>query len=171
MLLRCRFAARLGPNDLAFVHFSGHGVEIDGDNFLLPRDIPKPQNNQKDTVKYEAIGLRRLISQFNSTGARARVFVIDACRDNPFEQSGVRSVGSSRGLARVEAPAGNFIMYSAGYRQLALDKLGPEPISNGVVALLLERDIAKKGDRVIVTRGDMLGGEGGGSNAMKIVDI
>ncbi len=121
-----RFAARLGPNDLAFIHFSGHGVEIDGDNFLLPRDIPKPQNNQKDTVKYEAIGLRRLISQFNSTGARARVFVIDACRDNPFEQSGVRSVGSSRGLARVEAPAGNFIMYSAGYRQLALDKLGPE---------------------------------------------
>ncbi len=124
-----RFAARLGPNDLAFIHFSGHGVEIDGDNFLLPRDIPKPQNNQKDTVKYEAIGLRRLISQFNSTGARARVFVIDACRDNPFEQSGVRSVGSSRGLARVEAPAGNFIMYSAGYRQLALDKLGPDDTS------------------------------------------
>ncbi|NNF79602.1 MAG: hypothetical protein HKN05_16385 [Rhizobiales bacterium] len=121
-----RFAARLGPNDLAFLHFSGHGVEIDGDNFLLPRDIPKPVNGQRDTVKYEAIGLRRLISQFNSTGARARVFVIDACRDNPFEQSDVRSIGSARGLARVEAPAGNFIMYSAGYRQLALDKLGPE---------------------------------------------
>lgn len=125
-----RFAARLGPNDLAFVHFSGHGVEIDGDNFLLPRDIPKPVNGQQDTVKYEAIGLRRLISQFNSTGARARVFVIDACRDNPFEQSGVRSVGSSRGLARVEAPAGNFIMYSAGYRQMALDKLGPDDQEN-----------------------------------------
>ncbi len=121
-----RFAARLGPNDLAFLHFSGHGVEIDGDNFLLPRDIPKPVNGQRDTVKYEAIGLRRLISQMNSTGARARVFVIDACRDNPSEQSGVRSIGSSRGLARVEAPAGNFIMYSAGYRQMALDKLGPE---------------------------------------------
>lgn len=124
-----RFAARLGPNDLAFLHFSGHGVEIDGDNFLLPRDIPKPVNGQRDTVKYEAIGLRRLISQLNSTGARARVFVIDACRDNPFEQSGVRSIGSSRGLARVEAPAGNFIMYSAGYRQMALDKLGPEDTS------------------------------------------
>ncbi len=121
-----RFAARLGPNNLAFLHFSGHGVEIDGDNFLLPRDIPKPESGQRDTVKYEAIGLRRLISQLTSTGARARVFVIDACRDNPFEQSGVRSIGSSRGLARVEAPAGNFIMYSAGYRQRALDKLGPD---------------------------------------------
>lgn len=124
-----RFAARLGPDNLAFLHFSGHGVEIDGDNFLLPRDIPKPESGQRDTVKYEAIGLRRLISQLTSTGARARVFVIDACRDNPFEQSGVRSIGSSRGLARVEAPAGNFIMYSAGYRQRALDKLGPEDLS------------------------------------------
>ncbi|NNF76747.1 MAG: caspase family protein, partial [Rhizobiales bacterium] len=121
-----RFAARLGPDTLAFLHFSGHGVEIDGDNFLLPRDIPKPESGQRDTVKYEAIGLRRLISQLSSTGARARVFVIDACRDNPFEQTGVRSIGSTRGLARVEAPAGNFIMYSAGYRQRALDKLGPE---------------------------------------------
>ncbi|MEM8687038.1 MAG: caspase family protein [Pseudomonadota bacterium] len=121
-----RFAARLGPGNLAFLHFSGHGVEIDGDNFLLPRDIPKPESGQRDTVKYEAIGLRRLISQLTSTGARARVFVIDACRDNPFEQSGVRSIGSSRGLARVEAPAGNFIMYSAGYRQRALDTLGPD---------------------------------------------
>ncbi len=124
-----KFTAKLGPGDMAFVHFSGHGVEIDGDNFLLPRDIPKPEDGQKDTVKYEAIGLRRLISQFKKTGARARVFVIDACRDNPFEQSGVRSVGSSRGLTRIVAPAGNFIMYSAGYRQLALDKLGPDDFS------------------------------------------
>ena len=124
-----KFTAKLGPGDTAFVHFSGHGVEIDGDNFLLPRDIPKPQDGQKDTVKYEAIGLRRLISQFKQTGARARVFVVDACRDNPFEQSGVRSIGATRGLTRIVAPAGNFIMYSAGYRQLALDKLGPDDFS------------------------------------------
>ena len=124
-----KFTAKLGEGDMAFVHYSGHGVEIDGDNFLLPKDIPKPQDGQKDTVKYEAIGLSRLISQFKATGARARVFIIDACRDNPFEQSGVRSVGSSRGLTRIVAPAGNFIMYSAGYRQMALDKLGPDDFS------------------------------------------
>ena len=154
-----RFAARLGPGNLALLHFSGHGVEIDGDNFLLPRDIPKPESGQRDTVKYEAIGLRRLISQMTSTGARARVFVIDACRDNPFEQAGVRSIGSSRGLARVEAPAGNFIMYSAGYRQRALDKLGPDDTSEtsvytrvlldqlgkpGVSLASIARDVRKK---------------------------
>jgi pyruvate kinase len=51
------------------------------------------------------------------------------------------------------------------------DKLGPYHITQGVVDVLVEREIAKKGDRVIVTRGDLLGDEAGGSNAMKIVDV
>ena len=120
------FTAGLTPDDTALVHFSGHGVEIGGENYLLPADVPKPQSGREDAVKYEAIGLQRLIGQLAQSGARTRVFIVDACRDNPFEQAGVRSVGSSRGLARVEAPAGTFVMYSAGYRQKALDRLGPE---------------------------------------------
>lgn len=137
------FTAKLRRDDLVFVHFSGHGVEIDGDNILLPADVPKPKSNQKYAVKCEGIGLRRLIDQIASTGARTRVFVVDACRDNPFEQSGVRSVGSSRGLARIEAPSGTFIMYSAGYRQTALDKLGAtdtEPTSVYTRVLLSKLD-------------------------------
>lgn len=123
------FTAGLTPDDTAVVHFSGHGVEIDGENYLLPADVPKPRDGRQDAVKYEAIGLQRLIGQLAQSGARTRLFIIDACRDNPFEQAGVRSVGSSRGLARVEAPAGTFVMYSAGYRQKALDRLGPEDTS------------------------------------------
>ena len=118
------FTAKLTADDVAFVHFSGHGVEIDGENFLLPADIPKPKSGHKGAVRYEAIGLQRLIDQISASGARTRLFVIDACRNNPFEQAGVRAVGSSRGLAYVAAPAGTFVMYSAGYGQLALDKLG-----------------------------------------------
>ena len=120
------FAATLAEGDTAFVHFSGHGVEIDGDNYLLPADVPKPASGQKNFVKSEAIAMSSLIERIAEGGARTRVFVIDACRDNPFEQAGVRAVGNTRGLARVEAPAGTFIMYSAGYRQLALDRLGED---------------------------------------------
>ena len=123
------FTAGLTPDDTALVHFSGHGVEIDGENYLLPADVPKPRSGREDAVKYEAIGLQRLIGQLAQSGARTRLFIVDACRDNPFEQAGVRSVGSSRGLARVEAPAGTFVMYSAGYRQKALDRLGPDDAS------------------------------------------
>ena len=57
-------------DDLVLVHFSGHGVEIDGDNYLLPADVPKPKSGRKDAVKYESIGFRRLISQISETGAR-----------------------------------------------------------------------------------------------------
>ena len=120
------FAATLAEGDTAFVHFSGHGVEIDGDNYLLPADVPKPASGQKNFVKSEAISMSSLIERIAEGGARTRVFVIDACRDNPFQQAGVRAVGTTRGLARVEAPAGTFIMYSAGYRQLALDRLGED---------------------------------------------
>lgn len=120
------FAAKLRQDDLVFVHFSGHGVEIDGDNILLPADVPKPKAGQEMTVKHEGIGLRRLINQISGSGARARVFVVDACRDNPFEQPGMRTTASLRGLTRIEAPSGTFIMYSAGYRQTALDRLNPE---------------------------------------------
>lgn len=118
------FSASLGDGDTAFVHFSGHGVEIDGENYLLPSDIPRPTLGQDDFVKSEAIAMSNLIGRIAAGGARTRVFVIDACRDNPFEQLGTRGIGATRGLARVEAPAGTFIMYSAGYRQLALDRLG-----------------------------------------------
>ncbi len=51
------------------------------------------------------------------------------------------------------------------------DKIGPYNVTHGVVELLKEKKIVNTGDRVIVTRGDMLGGSGGGSNAMKIVDV
>ncbi len=50
-------------------------------------------------------------------------------------------------------------------------KIGPHHISEGVVNLLVEKGIAQKGDRIIVTRGDMLGDQGGGSNSMKIIDL
>ena len=87
------FTAKLKRDDLVFLHFSGHGVEIDGDNILLPVDVPKPKSGRKYAVVSEGVGLRRLIDLISSTGARTRVFVIDACRDNPFEQTGVRSIG------------------------------------------------------------------------------
>ena len=55
--------------------------------------------------------------------------------------------------------------------KVEFDKLGPYNVSQNVVGVLQELDIACSGDRIIVTRGDFLGDEGGGSNAMKIIDV
>jgi uncharacterized caspase-like protein len=117
------FQSSLQPGDTALIHFSGHGVEIDGQNYLLPADIPKPQSGQQDFIKSEAVSLGDLMQRIAASGASTRIFIVDACRDNPFAASGGRGLGGTRGLTLVDPPAGSFVLYSAGYQQSALDRL------------------------------------------------
>jgi hypothetical protein len=127
------FKAKVTAGAIVYFHFSGHGVELDGETFLLPTDVPAPKDLNRDVIKTESIRLHEVIASLKETGAVTRVLVIDACRDNPFATKFGRSIGNSRGLgAPAGAPAGTFIMYSAGAGQAALDKLNdndPEPTS------------------------------------------
>ena len=118
------FYNKIEYGDTVLVHFSGHGVEIDGQNYLLPADIPVPESGQVGLLKAEALALTTLVEEIGDKGAAVRILIIDACRDNPFAKSGKRSLGASRGLKPVEPPKGTFIMYSAGTGQSALDRLG-----------------------------------------------
>lgn len=132
-----RFAAKLGPDDTAFVHFSGHGIEIAQQNFLLPADVPLPPEDigsgAADFIRGETLALSDLMARITASPAAVRIFVIDACRNNPFAVAGTRGVGTTRGLnVREAAPAGAFVFYSAGVGQQALDSLSktdPEPTS------------------------------------------
>lgn len=133
------FTAQLQPGDTALVFFAGHGVEIDGENYLLPTDIVAPDSGDREFVKGESIALSRLLDRIRATGARTTIAIIDACRENPFEASTGRSIGGTRGLGRIAAPEGTFVMFSAGAGQLALDRLSdadPEPNSVFTRALL-----------------------------------
>lgn len=143
------FQGSLQPGDTALIHFSGHGVEIDGQNYLLPADIPKPQSGQQDFIKSEAVSLGDLMQRIASSGATTRIFIVDACRDNPFAAGGGRGFGGTRGLTRVDAPAGTFILYSAGYQQTALDRLGDndqEPTS--VYTRVLTKKLTEPGKQL-----------------------
>lgn len=128
------FTAMLEPGDTAFVFFAGHGVEIDGENYLLPVDILVPGVASADFVKAESMSLSDLLDRVRATGAKATLAVIDACRNNPFPRDATgRSLGGTRGLARVAAPEGTFVMFSAGAGQLALDRLDrDDPAENSV---------------------------------------
>jgi hypothetical protein len=117
------------PGDLVFFFFAGHGVAIGQDNILLPADMPKPGNGEGGLVRREGFPIGAIISDIQARGATTTMLVIDACRDNPFEQAGVRSLGAARGLTRIEAPQGVFVLYSAGYGQKALDRLPGKDLS------------------------------------------
>jgi hypothetical protein len=72
--------------------------------------------------------------------------ILDAYRDNPFAGEGTRSIGSSRGLARVEPPKGSLVIYSAGVGERALDNLGEDnPSPNGLFTRTLLRQMDEEG--------------------------
>jgi uncharacterized caspase-like protein len=97
--LHAEFEAAISPGDTAFVFFAGHGIALGAENFLLPTDTERPKAGQDNFVRSESHSVDQLVRRVQGRGAAASFFVIDACRDNPFEQVGVRSIGSTRGLA------------------------------------------------------------------------
>jgi Caspase domain/Bacterial SH3 domain len=134
---------KIEPGDTVLVQYSGHGVEIAGQNFLLPIDIPLPTDGGLELLKAEALPLNTLLATLEDRGAATRILIIDACRDNPFAASGTRGLGGTRGLANVVTSKGTFIMYSAGVGQSALDRLNdtdPDPTSVYTRVLLARLD-------------------------------
>ena len=131
--------AQVEPGDTVVFHYSGHGFEIDGQNWLLPIDVPAAREGEAGLVKDEAFNAADIIERFRSRGAGRVIAILDACRNNPFAKTGTRALSGSRGLARMDASGGVFIMFSAGAKQEALDSLSstdPEKTSVFVRSLL-----------------------------------
>ena len=146
------FEESLEKGDTAFVFFAGHGIEIAGQNVLLPADAPDPGRASSGILRDAGFNTATLIERITARGARSAFFVFDACRDNPYAKTGsTRSVGSARGLARTEAPEGVFVLMSAGQNQQALDSLNQpgrpdtDVSQNSVFTRILLDELARPG--------------------------
>jgi uncharacterized caspase-like protein len=115
-------AQRLSPGDTVFFFFAGHGIAVDGANYILPADVPDVEKNQATRLKGAAVAEEYITTELIGAGAGVAVVVLDACRDNPFG-SGTRGMGGERGLQPREPPSGVFTLYSASRGQAALDRL------------------------------------------------
>ena len=88
------FARDSAGADVALVFYAGHGLEVDGVNYLVPVDA----RLERDTdVEYEALALDRVLRA--TSGASLRVVILDACRDNPLARS-MRRTGATRSISR-----------------------------------------------------------------------
>ena len=120
-----RFTRAIKPGDTALVFFAGHGVSLSGANYLLPTDIPLPKPGEEVRARNMSLGESDIVADIQASKPRVLVMVLDACRDNPFRQAGLtRSVGGEAGLTRGREAEGVFTIYSAGFGQAALDRLG-----------------------------------------------
>lgn len=118
-----RFLGRIDAGDIAAFHFSGHGIESAGSNYLMPSDVPKVGVDEEELLKSETLSLSKVLDDLRLRKPRVSLLIVDACRNNPMTDGRVRNIGSARGLARIEPPRGTFVMYSAGAGQLALDRI------------------------------------------------
>src|SRR6266403_1399257 len=103
------FADRARDADIAVVYYAGHGIEVDGTNYLIPVDAKL----ERDTDVYdEAFSLDRVLLAIEPA-KQLRLVILDACRDNPFAKTMKRTLASraiGRGLAKVEPTSPNTVI-------------------------------------------------------------
>lgn len=126
------FYNSLEKGDIAFFFFAGHGVADGDSNFLLPVDVPKLGELERNRLPRKAFDAGEIVSQVRARGARLAFFVLDACREDPFRRDELRGATALGGLTRMSPTEGAFVIYSAGTGQTALDSLeagDPDPNS------------------------------------------
>ena len=140
------FETRVSPGDTALFFFAGHGVALDGGNYLMPTDVPNVSEGQRNLLRTEGFLADDITERLRERGAATTVMVLDACRNNPFKAGPGRSIGQSRGLSRMDTRSGMFVMFSAGAGQEALDRLGPDDVHPNSVFTRLFIDLVKRPD-------------------------
>ena len=110
--------------DIAVIYFAGHGLEVDGTNYVVPVDAVLERDADVDD---EAVSLNRILMAAEPA-TRLRLVILDACRDNPFTKKMKRTLASRavvRGLIGVEASRPNtFIAFAAKEGSTAADGTG-----------------------------------------------
>ncbi|MEY4926952.1 MAG: hypothetical protein RI894_1388, partial [Bacteroidota bacterium] len=120
----------------ALFYYAGHGVQLGGDNYLIPTNSPIKKQGD---VKYKAINLASVLDEMNNANNKMNIVILDACRNNPFasESRGI----ANGGLAAISnAPAGTFIAYATAPGQTASDGDG----MNGLYTQELLKAIRQK---------------------------
>ncbi len=124
------FSRLKGKQGIGMLYYAGHGLQVDWKNYMVPVDA-KLQSS-KD-VPTQTVDVGDVIEALKAAGSRMNVIVLDACRDNPFAEKGVK------GLAPVDAPVGTFLAYATAPGNVAEDGTG----SNGLYTKHLLAELQK----------------------------
>jgi TPR repeat protein len=148
------FSFRSETADLALIYFAGHGVEVEGENFLVPVDADVRSNRD---IQRQSVSLSQLLTAVDRA-RKMRIVILDSCRNNPFgdalarsepgqgAEQGVSDTGSdlrssAGGLAVPSPDRGTMVAFAARDGQVALDGEG----DNSPFAMALAQTLARPG--------------------------
>ena len=129
------FATQLRQSKVGLFYFAGHGMQINGENYLIPLGA---RINREQDVPFEALPVGRVLGVMEKAGTTTNIIILDACRNNPYARS-FRS--GQQGLAAVQAINGSLIAYATAPGSVAAD--GKE--RNGVYTAHLLRNMRVPG--------------------------
>lgn len=133
-----QFGERLSDGATGLFYFAGHGLQVQGRNYLVPVDAAITSEQR---VRLEAMDVEAVLEQMHAARTRVSLVILDACRNNPFER---RFRSSSGGLAQMNAPEGTLIAYATAPGSVAADGSG----ANGLYTEELLRAIREPGRKV-----------------------
>lgn len=111
-----KFGSEVIGADVALFFYSGHGLQVRGENYLVP--IEANPSREAD-VYVQMTDVAAVLSQMEGSSTRLNLVILDACRNNPFAGRGFRAVES--GLAQMRAPDGTLISYATQPGSVAQD--------------------------------------------------
>jgi hypothetical protein len=129
------FTAKLRQlHGVGLFYFAGHGMQVNGENYILPIMKGEPTD---DALKSSAVGAADVVDAMADAHDGLNIVILDACRDNPMAHSG------TRGLSRIDTNASLFVSYSTSPGLVALDGAGRNsPYSKNLVASLEGSDLS-----------------------------
>lgn len=111
------FRSQLEGGAIGFFFYSGHGMQVGGNNYLIPVDAnPETQAD----IEFELVDAGSVLRQMEAAGSKLNFMILDACRTNPFGGRGMRDAASG-GLATMRAPRGTLISYATQPGNTAAD--------------------------------------------------
>ncbi len=115
-----QFQNELKTSEVGLFFFAGHGMQIDGENYLAAVDTSR---TDESAAKYTSMALNHVIEVMEKSNCATNIIILDACRNNPFERAWTRSM-EVQGLASVYAPRGTLIAFATSPGQTASDGEG-----------------------------------------------
>ena len=112
------FGERLKGGGVGLLYYSGHGMQVKGENYLIPIDA---NIGREDDIKRKTINAKDILDKMDEAKSHLNLVFLDACRNNPFPRS-VRAV--SRGLAGMNAPTGTLLVFATNPDNVAADGTG-----------------------------------------------
>ena len=112
------FGERLKGGGVGLLYYSGHGMQVKGENYLIPIDA---NIGREDDIKRKTVNAKDILDKMDEAKSHLNLVFLDACRNNPFPRS-VRAV--SRGLAGMHAPSGTLLVFATNPDNVAADGTG-----------------------------------------------